>query len=141
MLAGRISVRVGDRIDSGSVRWSRNANEETIGFYTPLGSQVAEFKRTAAGVSLIRGLDRQDSASVAELTEALFGVAIDLDLLARLVQGADALQTRWVSADGREWRLQAEEFSAAGPHRHARRVSIESGDARVRLVIDEWQAL
>ena len=67
-LNGRISVRVNDKVDSGQIRWQRNADGERIGIYSPLGTQVAELisnKRTRM-VTLRQGNETSTAASVAE---------------------------------------------------------------------------
>ena len=142
-LYGRISVRVNDRIDSGQIRWHRNADEERIGLYSPLGSQVAELvsdRRTRA-VTLRQGKETTSSASVAALTMSLFGVPLDLERMAAWAQGVGLVENEVTDIafdNGEIWRVSAERYQSVGNHQFASRVIATSGDIVVRLVVDEW---
>lgn len=144
-LSGRISVRVNDKIDSGQIRWSRNAAEERVGIYSPLGSQLGELlHETGAGsVSLQQGKEITRAASVAALTESLLGVPLELARLAQWVQGvgmAENVATAMTMGNGSQWQVTAERFQVSGTHRFASRLIAVSGDTVVRLVVDEWVA-
>jgi outer membrane biogenesis lipoprotein LolB len=144
-LAGRISVRVNDKLDSGQIRWQRSAMEERIGLFSPLGSQVAELisdARTGA-VTLRQGKETVTAGSVPELTQALLGVPLDLERVAQWVQGVGLREnevTDVTLASGESWRVTAERYSASGNYRFASRVIATRGDIAIRLVIDEWAA-
>jgi outer membrane biogenesis lipoprotein LolB len=142
-LSGRISVRVGEKIDSGSIRWMRTMDEERIGLYSPLGSQVAELvsDRRSLITTLRQGKETTTATSVAELTKSLLGVALDLDRMAEWVQGVGLREnesTEVALANGDVWRVTAERFQASGKARFASRVNAVRGDIVVRLLIDEW---
>lgn len=143
LLNGRISVRVNDRFDSGQIRWHRSAEEERIGLYSPLGSQVAELvsdNRTRV-VTLRQGKETLAAASVAELTQSLLGVPLDLDRMAGWVQGAGLRENEIVEAtlaNGDVWRVTAERYQVTGNYRFASRVIAASRDTVVRLVVDDW---
>ena len=142
-LNGRISVRVNDKVDSGQIRWHRSADEERIGLYSPLGTQVAELisnKRTRM-VTLRQGNETSTAASVAELTQSLLGVALDLDRMADWVQGIGLREnetTEMTIGNGEGWRVTAERYVVSGQYRYASRVIATKDDIMVRLVIDEW---
>ena len=145
-LNGRISVRVNDKFDSGQIRWSRSVDEERIGLYSPLGSQVAELlidKRTNI-VTLRQGTETTTAASVSELTQSMLGAPLDLDRLNEWVQGVGLIENQATDvtlANGEKWRVTAERFNVAGAdgnYRFASRVTATRGDMVVRLVIDEW---
>jgi len=142
-LTGRISVRVGDKIDSGQIRWQRTARGERIGLYSPLGSQVAELvsDKMADTVTLRQGKETLTAASIAELTQSLLGTPVDLDRLAAWVQGRGLLENQSVDvafANGDRWLVTAENFQAVGKYQFASRVIATSKDIVVRLVVDEW---
>ena len=145
-LNGRISVRVNDRVDSGQIRWRRSAEEERIGLYSPLGSQVAELvsdKRTRV-VTLRQGKETLEAASVAQLAQSLLGVPLDLDRMAGWVQGSGLRENEIVEAtlaNGDVWHVTAEGFQRNGNYRFASRVIATSRDTVVRLVVDEWMPL
>ena len=142
-LNGRISVRINDRIDSGQIRWHRNADEERIGLYSPLGSQVAELvsDRRAGTVTLRQGKETTSAATVAALTQSLFGVPLDLKRLAAWAQGVGLVENEFADIaldNGEIWRVSAERYQSVGNHQFASRVIATSGDIVVRLVVDEW---
>ena len=145
-LSGRISVRVGDKLDSGQIQWIRARDEERIGLYAPLGSQVAELvlDKARSIVTLRQGTETSTAASISELTQSMLGAPLDLDLLNAWVQGVGLIEnqaTEVTLANGEKWRVTAERFNAAGVggnYRFASRVSAIRGDVVVRLVIDEW---
>lgn len=143
LLSGRISVRVNDKIDSGQIRWHRSPQEERIGLYTPLGSQVAELvsDKDTRMVTLRQGSETVTAASVAELTQSLLGAPLDLDRMAAWVQGIGLREneiTDATLANGDSWRVTAERYQSSGNYRFASRVIATKGEIVVRLVIDEW---
>jgi outer membrane biogenesis lipoprotein LolB len=142
-LSGRISVRVGDKIDSGQIRWKRSPSGERIGLYTPLGSQVAELvsDRLAGIATLRRDKETVTAASVAELTHSMLGVAIELDQLAAWVQGQGLIENESREVEftgGDRWQVTAERYQHVGKHQFASRVIASSKDIVVRLIVDEW---
>ena len=142
-LTGRISVRVADKIDSGQIRWQRSARGERIGLYSPLGSQVAELvsDKVAGTATLRQGKETFSAVSVADLTQSLLGVPLDLDRLGAWVQGQGLLENESVDvelANGDHWLVTAESFQTAGKYQFASRVIATSKDIIVRLVVDEW---
>jgi outer membrane lipoprotein LolB len=142
-LNGRISVRVNDKLDSGQIRWQRGADEERIGLYSPLGSQVAELfcdNRTHV-VTLRQSAETVTATSVQELTRTMLGVPLDLDRLAEWVQGFGLRENEMSEvalANGDIWRVTVERYQSSGRHRYASRVTAIKGDMVVRLVVDEW---
>ena len=136
-------MRVGDKIDSGQIRWQRTARGERIGLYSPLGSQVAELvsDKVADTVTLRQGKETLAAASIAELTQSLLGIPLDLDRLAAWVQGRGLLENQSVDvgfANGDRWLVTAENFQVVGKYQFASRVIATSKDIVVRLVVDEW---
>ena len=143
-LAGRLSVRVNDRLDVGNIKWSRTAGEERLGIYTPFGSQVAELVKTADGVRLRKGDEILTAATVGELTVALLGVALDIDQVAAWVQsvGLIADQPREMPLpDGSTWQVTASALRESGSHVFASRLSAIKEDTVIKLVVDEWRPL
>jgi outer membrane biogenesis lipoprotein LolB len=151
-LSGRISVRIDDRLDSAKIVWERNQNEERLKFFTPFGSQLAEVSRFKGGrTTMIQGSETTAAESIAELTQALLGVALETDEVARWVQGdglTENVPFDFASADGTVWRVTAEKFESAPStneskdhHRFVSRLTATKGATRVRFVIDEWKAL
>ena len=141
--SGRISVRVNDRVDSGQIRWQRRPDEERIGIYSPLGSQVAELvSDTRSGaVTLQQGKEKLTAASIAELTQSLLGVPLDLNRLAEWVQGFGLRENEIADAtlgNGDVWQVRAERYQSSGNYQFASRLVATRSDTVLRLVIDDW---
>jgi Outer membrane lipoprotein LolB len=100
---------------------------------------------------MIQGSETTAAESIAELTQALLGVALETDEVARWVQGdglTENVPFDFASADGTVWRVTAEKFESAPAtdeskdrHRFVSRLTATKGATRVRFVIDEWKAL
>ncbi len=143
-LHGRISVRVGDRLDTGKIQWSKLPTEERLQFFTPFGSQVAELIKAAnKPVTLRRDQETLTAANIGELTASLLGVPLDMEAIATWTQGIglnENEETEKRFANGDTWQVTAERFKMQGAHRIASRLSAIKGDTVVRLVVDEWRA-
>jgi outer membrane lipoprotein LolB len=143
-LEGRISVRVEDRRDAGQLRWSRTADEERIGLFTPFGTQVAELSRGPDGqVTLRKGDEVARAESMAALSREILGVPLDIDRLARWAQGSGLKTdeaTRITLSDGSVWEVTVEGLHAVGKHTIASRLTATKGDTVVKLIIDQWRA-
>jgi outer membrane biogenesis lipoprotein LolB len=143
MLKGRLSVRVGQRLETGQITWARASHEEKLEIFTPFGSQVAEIVKTGSRVIMRKGEEIVGADSIAALTAELLGVPLDLDVIAAWTQGAglvDGEMREVALANGDVWQVTAERFQIRSPYRFASRLSAVRGDIVVRLVIDQWQA-
>jgi outer membrane biogenesis lipoprotein LolB len=143
-LTGRISVRVGDRLETAKIIWLRSPAMERLQLFTPFGSQVAEVVRNgSADVTLRRGTDVTTATSIAELTESLLGAPIDTEEIARWVQGGGLTEDEVVEVllkDGTKWQVTAEKFQTRLlPDRVVTRLLAIKGDTVVRLFVDDWQ--
>jgi len=143
-LEGRISIRVGERLDPGKITWTRTAQEERIKFFTPFGSQVAELVKVAGGkVTLRRDQETMTADSISELTSVLLGVPLDMDSIAAWTQGIGLRENESVEkrfGNGDVWQVTAEKFQVRGDYRFVSRLTAISAETVVRLVIDEWRA-
>ncbi len=144
-LKGRISVRVSDKIDSGQLTWTRDAAEERIGLYSPLGSQLAEVvQRKGEAARMQRDGEVAEAVSIDELAGRLLGVSLATQRVASWVQGVGLAEGQMVEqtlVNGERWMVTAERFQNAAPHRFVGRLSAVRGEITVRLVIDEWHPL
>ena len=143
-LQGRISVRVGDKLETGKILWARLPAEERIELFTPFGNQIAELVRLKDGrVNLRRGRETETAASMEEITSTLLGVPLDLDAVALWTQGIGLIEdapTERSFAHGDPWQVTVERLQTRGAYKFATRVLAIRGDTVVRLVIDEWRA-
>lgn len=144
VLLGRISVRVGDRLDTGNITWRRQPDEERLSVFTPFGTQIAELLRQGNGrVALRRDKETTFADSINALTEEVLGIALDMDAIAAWTQGiglTDGVAVEKRFANGEVWQVTAERLQARNQYQFASRLSAVHGDTVVRLVIDEWQA-
>ena len=142
-LAGRLSVRVGDQLDSVRLEWVRDGRRESISFFSPFGAQLAAVSATTEGATLIRGGVVERAESVSALTESAIGVAISTDLLTRWVQGFEVESDATSVGDDRasRWTIRAENLRAVegvAGGRVASRMSATSGETTIRLVVDSF---
>ena len=167
-LSGRLSVRVADRLDSVRIEWVRDGVKETINFFSPFGSQLAQVSASPEGASLTRGEQTEYAKTIGELTQSLLGTAIDTGLLARWVQGLDvsnSVNAPIVTGDRLvRWTVSAEDVRAVGgvgagagtgagagagagagerkpSGRYATRVTATEGETTVRLFVDQFRPL
>ncbi len=146
-LAGRLSVRVGDRLDSVRIEWTRSESGDIMRFYSPFGNQLALVTSTATGAVLQRGDVVERADSIGALTLSLLGVGIDPKMLARWIQGFDLGATDRLSNGGVEpadrWTIQAEglrEVAGVDGARVAGRIAAQAGEISLRLVVDKFDA-
>lgn len=142
-LTARVSVRVGDKLDTVKLDWIRQPPDETIKIFTPFGAQVAEIAATRDGASVKSASSTQSAATVADITEAALGVRLDTAILARWVQGRDLNSAPSFvafpeSGIAPAWRVTAENFRLIDGAKVASRVTAISGDTVVRVAIDEF---
>jgi len=145
-LSGRLSVRIADRLDAVRIEWERDGKRETMRFFSPFGSQLAEVVSGSEGTTLTRGDVVEYAKSVGALTESVIGVAIDTDLLARWVQGMSLEPTPGQTNDGRvvRWTIRAENIRAVDGvdgGRIASRISATEGETSIRLVVDSFKPI
>jgi outer membrane lipoprotein LolB len=144
ILQGRISVRVGDRIDTGSITWRRQPDEERLSVFTPFGNQVAEILRQGSGrVELRRDQETTFADSINALTADVLGIALDMDAIAAWTQGAglaDGTTMGMRFANGDVWQVTAERLQSRNQYQFVSRLSAVRGDTAVKLVVDDWQA-
>jgi len=135
-LSGRISVRVADRSDIAKLRWTHQPASDAWIVSSPIGTEVARIEADAKGAVLRRGGAADErAASFAELTERLFGAALDPVALAGWLHGTPAPQ----AAGG--WKVTVDESQRAGVVELAKRITATRGDTTVKLVVDGYRAL
>lgn len=147
-LSGRLSVRIGDRLDSVRIEWTREGNKELINFFSPFGSQLAQVSASSEGANLVRGDQTEYAPTVGALTQSLLGTPIDTALLSRWVQGAVDLMSVDVAAVSGDrlirWTVRAEAIRAVDGivgGRFATRITASEGDTTIRLFVDQFRPL
>lgn len=142
-LSGRLSVRAAERLDSARFTWERSsAGNETLKFFTPFGSQIAEVVAATGRATLTRGKEVEYAASETELIERVLGVRLSTAEIARWLQGLGLDATG--AAPTAEWKIVAENFTLRDGAKIASRLTATRGvgadEISVRLVIDEFHA-
>ncbi len=150
-LSGRLSIRQNDRLDSVKIVWTKDPHEERLKFFSPFGSQLAELVKTIGEgglteVVLNNGSQITRADSIDALTVSVLGVALEVDQIARWVQGIDLTENQAQDLrlrDGSVWQVTAERFQSAQDfYRYAARISAikTGGDIALKLIVDEWRA-
>jgi outer membrane biogenesis lipoprotein LolB len=145
-LLARVSIRVGDKLDTVKLDWTRTPPDEVIKIFTPFGAQVAEIVATRDGATVKNASGTQLAATVGDITASALGVRIDTAMLARWVQGRDLNSVASFavfpeSSNAPTWTVEAENFRVIDGARVASRVTAIAGDTVVKVVIDEFRAL
>ena len=148
-LSGRIAVRYQERAFSSALRWKQNAAGDELWLNTPLGQTVAHLEDGRDGAVLTTAEQKQYRAqSIEALTQSAFGWRFPLAGLRYWVlgQAAPGIGTSGVGRDTAnrlialtqaDWQV-AIEYADAAAGRPSR-LDINSGDARIRLVIDSLE--
>ena len=148
-LAGRISVRQGDKPFAGNVRWEHLGTTDRLLFSTPLGQGVAEIA-AVPGTVVLRMPDQPERVAqdADSLIEDVLGARLPLAGLAAWVTGAVA-----PGSDGRTslngagdvvridqdgWTIEFARHEPVGERRLPRRIVAQREGVEVRLVVDEW---
>ncbi len=153
IMTGRLSVRVGDRLDTARIEWTRDSRDgalrETMKFFSPFGSQLAEVVATPTRTTLRRGDSVEEATSIGVLTQSLVGVAFDTASLLRWLQGVDLDKAAalTVNAQGKspaKWTITAENFRPIADVPNARvaaRIVAIEGETTLKVIVDEFRPL
>ena len=152
-LSGRIAVSTGSRGGSGRIDWQQQAGGYTISLSAPVTRQSWQLSGNDRGARLegIAGGPRED-ADVEQLLLSATGWNIPVRALQDWVRGIPAPAQEFgpenhvysgslpASLEQAGWSIEYQEWHPAGPDRAQlpRRIVARSGDASVKLVIDEW---
>ncbi|NLF54512.1 MAG: outer membrane lipoprotein LolB [Thauera phenolivorans] len=148
LLEGRISATDGTRAASGRIEWRHAPGGDRWTAYSPLGQIAARLESDADGARLLSAdgsVLEADSAQT--LLPQVIGVEVPVDRLALWVQAvpADGAEVRHTDARGRPglvidqgWRIDYHAYAGPDGDAAPARLDVSRGDARIRLVIDQW---
>ncbi|MBL8447524.1 MAG: outer membrane lipoprotein LolB [Zoogloeaceae bacterium] len=149
-LSGRIAAADGGRSVSAGVDWRHGATDEWR-FVSPIGQVMATIEAGPSGAVLYSaGRAPVGAASAEELMQQTIGVAPPLNRVVAWIQAVPPTGSvvREIDAQGRPvrlidagWVVEFLEYVGDEPQDRPRRLEISQGDARLRLVIDDWRAL
>ena len=147
-LEGRLAASDGERAASGSLTWVHSPVSDEWTVFSPLGQIVAQLVRTPRGATLLTADGRTQHADDANtILPQLLGVSAPLDGLPHWVQASPRPGARVLSVDdaGRParisdagWVLDYPQYAGPTADAPPRRIDAAWGDARIRLIIDQW---
>lgn len=147
-LQGRLAATDGTRAASGSLLWLHSPAMDEWTLLNPLGQIAAQLVSSPAGAQLLTADGHvQRAASAKKMLPELLGVTAPMDGLPHWVQAATGPSARVLSLDalGRPariadngWIIDYPEYSGPDPGAPPRRIDAHFGDARIRLIIDQW---
>ena len=146
-LVGRLSVSDGAQAASMGLEWRHGVSDDWL-FLSPLGQVVARIEADERGAILYSGTQEPVYATSAqELMARVLGVAPPVDGVEAWVQGVarPGARVRRVDAVGRPasvadagWVIDYLEYAGPDPDARPRRLEANWGEARLKLVIDQW---
>jgi len=150
-LEGRISATDGERAANGGLQWFHSPAVDEWTVLSPLGQIVGQLVTSAEGARLRTADGRvEHSDDAAAMLHRLLGVAAPLDGLAYWVQATARPGARVLGTDERGrparitdagWTIDYVEYAGAAVDALPRRIDAHWGDARIRLIIDQWTPL
>lgn len=150
-LQGRLSATDSERGASGQVTWSHSPMRDEWTLFSPLGQIIAQMTSTPQGAVLRSADGRTVEAESAEaMLPDLLGVSVPLTGLSYWVQGVVRPRARIMRTDssGRPervsdagWIIDYTEYATDRSDAPVRRMEASRGDARVRLILDQWTPL
>ena len=147
-LEGRLQVRDGERSAAVGIDWQYGPGRDEWLFTGPLGQGLARIEADSAGARMqLADGRRSEAASAGELAEALLGVGAPFDALPRWVTARPAAtaQVRSLDTLGRPlqlvdqgWIIDYLEYAGEAPDSPPRKIDVQRGDTRLRLIVDSW---
>lgn len=150
-LEGRISATDGERAANGGLQWFHSPAVDEWTVLSPLGQIVGQLVTSAEGARLRTADGRvEHSDDAAAMLHRLLGVPAPLGGLAYWVQATARSGARVLDLDERGrparitdagWTIDYVEYAGAAVDALPRRIDAHWGDARIRLIIDQWTPL
>lgn len=149
-LVGRVAVSDGARVASLGLEWRHDGSDEWL-FTSPLGQIVARIAADGQGAALYTGAPEPLWADSAQaLMGRVLGVAPPLEGVEAWVQAVPrpGARVRRLDEQGRPasvadagWIIDYVEYLGPEPDARPRRLEASWGEARLKLVIDQWTPL
>lgn len=137
---------------SGSLQWQHNSMDDNINLYSPLGSQVANIKKTPEQVALTDSSGKRFSAADAEiLTQETLGWKLPLTGLADWAIGRptqNPIQNSiWneqglltnLEQDG--WKIEYDNYAQQGAYMLPGKIFLKSDLLNLKLLVEKWNTL
>lgn len=147
-LKGKIGVQANRNSFSGSLHWQHALEIDNIAIFSPLGSQVADIKKTPTFVTLTDNQGQAITEKNAEaLTEKVLGWQLPLAGLSDWVLGRpkqSALSDREWDADGKlikltqnGWQIEYMEYKKIDAYQLPAKMHLQHGNVKIKLVIQQ----
>jgi outer membrane lipoprotein LolB len=147
-LKGKIGVQANRQSFSGSMHWQHALETDNIALYSPLGSQVADIKKTPVLVTLTDNQGQAITEKNAEaLTEKVLGWQLPLAGLSDWVLGRpkqSTLSDREWDDDGKlikltqeGWQIEYTEYTKIDAYLLPTKMHLQHGNVKIKLVIQQ----
>lgn len=147
-LKGKIGVQADRNSFSGSMHWQHALETDNIALFSPLGSQVADIKKTPTFVKLTDNQGQAITEKSAEaLTEKVLGWQLPLVGLSDWVLGRPShtgLSDREWDDDGKlikltqnGWHIEYTEYTNMGAYQLPTKMHLQHGNVNIKLVIQQ----
>jgi outer membrane biogenesis lipoprotein LolB len=149
-ISARMSIRVGEKLDTVKVEWTRTPPDEVMKIFTPFGAQIAELSANRDGATMRYQGDKNTpqvatAATVGDLTASAMGVRLETQMLANWVQGLNLNNATnfavFPDQANAPWKVEAEGFRLIDGVKVASRITAISGDTVVKVVIDTFRVV
>lgn len=150
-MQARIAASDGERAANGRLVWQHQGNGDMWTVFTPLGQIAAQLTSSAASAQLRTSDGRRvDGPDAQSMLPQLLGVSAPVDALPYWVQAVPRADTRVLQYDRQQrparisdsgWIIDYGAYSDDSATALPQRLEATKGEARLRLVIDEWTSL
>ena len=144
---GRLAARNGDEAVSGRFSWQHAPGFDRWDFFSPLGQRVARLNNENGSATLLLADGKAFSDALDPLLARMLGMSVPVEALPRWVQGGSVAREtvretdtlgRPVRLADRGWTIRYPAYADETPGALPRSIDASRGDARLRLIIDEW---
>lgn len=148
-IQGRIGVQTNSKGFSGSLQWQHNRNSDDINLFSPLGSQVANIRKTPDQVILKDASGKQFSAIDAEtLTQQTLGWKLPLKGLTDWAIGRPAQspiqssswneQGQLIRLEQDGWNIEYDNYQQQGAYILPGKIYLKSDKLNLKLLVEKW---
>ncbi|MEQ9462082.1 MAG: lipoprotein insertase outer membrane protein LolB [Haliea sp.] len=147
---GKIALRSGQQAESGNLNWQQRGSDTRLQLAGPMGLQATEIRSDGRELLVQRGdeVTRLD-ISTPDAVRLQTGWDLPLQALPFWLKGLPAPEPRATAVniandvlqqlEQNGWLVRYERYRQFGDYLLPIRLSIERGDTRARLIIQDWQ--
>lgn len=144
---GRLAARNGDEAVSGRFSWQHAPGFDRWDFFSPLGQRVARLNNDNGSATLLLADGKAFNDAIDPLLARMLGMAVPVEALPGWIQGGIVAPEAVRETDSfgrpsrladRGWTIRYPTYTDESPTALPRSIDVSRGDARLRLIIDEW---